>query len=82
MGEPKYSNVDRKTALEIFNALTIKNTRTNGVEFPKTVMVRFLGNETIEFFEFEAQDPVMRSIRTKDKAFFTLTQTPDTNGED
>jgi hypothetical protein len=82
MGEPKYSNIDRKTALEIFNALTIKNIKKNGLEFPKTVMVRFLGNETIEFFEFEAQDPVMRSIRTKDQAYFTLTETPDTNGAD
>ena len=74
--------VDRQTALAIFSKLTVRNIKSNGAEFPQDIMVRFHGNEIVEFFQTKAVQPKFRRICTKEAAEFINNETPDTNGED
>ena len=77
---PRYP-VDRPTAIKIFNSLTLNNKPTKGIRFPVDVVVRFYGDENINFYETEGYAPKMRPIHTTEEAAFTNKVIPDTNGE-
>ena len=74
----RYS-LDRNEAIKIFKALTMNNIPNENVEYPKDIIVRFYGNEKIDFFEAEFLAPKMRPIHTTDEAAFSHKTTLDTN---
>ena len=76
--KPRYP-LDRPDAIKIFKALTLDNKPNEKVEFPKDIIVRFYGNEKMNFFETEFLAPKMRPIHTTDEAAFSHKTTLDTN---